>query len=308
MAISCVIRQSLGDTTHSPLVRRPGQRPPVDIDAAYDGCEQITRAEARNFYHTVEPLSAYRRRAVCAIYAFARRVDGVADGNLHRTHKLRLLAHARAGIPHDGTPRPVDPVLVALRDVKRRFPIPLASLDNFIDGVESDVHGVTYETFDDVVHYCRLVAGSIGRLSVAVLGSRDPTAAARLADDLGVAMQLTKILRDLVEDSERGRVYIPREDLARFGCPDSPLSAPPELLSSLIRHEARRNREWYERGLSLLPLLDPRSAACIAAMAGIHKSTLDRIERSPHDFLRARISPERPRLRRRAEGVTSWRG
>jgi phytoene synthase len=183
----------------------------------------------------------------------------------------------------------------------------LASLDDLIDGVESDVHGVTYETFEDLVHYCRQVAGSIGRLSVAVLGSRDPRAAARLADDLWVAMQLTNILRDLVEDSGRGWVYIPREDLARFGCPASPRSAPPELLSSLIRHWARRNREWYERGLSLLPLLDPRSAACIAAMAGVHKSILDRIERSPDDFLRARISPQRPRFRRRPEGVTSWR-
>jgi phytoene synthase len=255
MAIPCVIRQSLGDTTHSRPVRRSGQRPPVDIDASYDVCEQITPAEARNLYYAVEPLPAYRRRAVCPIYAFARRVDGAADGNLHRTHKLWLLAHARAGIPHDGTPRPVDPVLVALRDVS------------------------------------------------------DPTAAARLADDLGVAMQLTNILCDLVEDSGRGRVYIPREDLARFGCPASPLSAPPERLSRVIRYEARRNREWYERGLSLLPLLDPPSAACIAAMAGIHKSILDRIERSPNDFLRARISlPGAEEARITATALTTREG
>jgi phytoene synthase len=278
------MRQSLGDTTHSPPVRTLGQRPPVDVDAAYDVCEQITRAEARNIYSAVEALPAYKRRALCAIYAFAHRVDGAADGDLHLADKLWLLADARAGIPHDGTPRPVDPVFVALRDVKRRFPIPLASLDDLIDGAESDVHGVTYETFEDVVHYCRQVAGSIGRLSVAVLGSRDPTAAARLADDLGVAMQLTKIARDLVEDSGRGRVHIPCEDLARH------------------------NHAWYERGLSLLPLLDPRSAACVAAMAGTQKSILDRIERSPDDFGRACISPQRPRRRRRPTGVTSWRG
>jgi phytoene synthase len=285
-----------------------GQRPPVDVDAAYDVCERIARGEARNLYCAIEPLPAYRRRAICAIYAFAGRADRAADGNLHRTHKLWLLAHARAGIPHDGTPQPVDAVLVALRDVKRRFPIPLASLDDLIDGVESDVHGVTYETFEDLVHYCRQVAGSIGRLSVAVLGSCDPTAAALLADDLGVAMQLTNILRDLVEDAGRGRVYTPREDFARFGCPANPLSAPPELLSSVIRQQARRNREWYERGLSLLPLLDPRSAACVAAIVESHTSILDRIERSPDDLLRARISRQRPRFRQRPEGVTSWRG
>jgi 15-cis-phytoene synthase len=163
----------------------------VDIDAAYDVCEQITQAQAHNLYSAIEPLPAYRRRALCAIYAFVRGVDDTADGNLRQGEKLWLLAEARAGIPRDGTPRPTDPVLVALRDVNRRFPIPLTSLDDLIDGAESDVRGATYDTFDDLVHYCRQVAGSVGRLSVAVVGSRDPGAAAQLADDLGVAMQLT---------------------------------------------------------------------------------------------------------------------
>ena len=274
MATPNVIRQSVGDTTRSQPVRRSWQqRPPVDIDAAYDVCEQITRAQARHLYSAVEPLPAYRRRALCAIYAFARRVDDTAEGNLHHAEKLRLLADARAGIPRDGTPRPIDPVLVALRDVNRRFPIPLTSLDDLIDGAESDVHGATYDTFEDLVQYCRQVAGSIGRLSVAVLGSRDPAAAAQLADDLGVAMQLTNILRDLVEDFQRGRVYLPREDFELFGCPADPLSAAPELLGRLIRHQARRNREWYDRGLALLPLLDARGAACVEALAGIHMRT-----------------------------------
>ena len=169
----------------------------MDIEAAYDVCVQITRAQARDLYSAVEPLPAYRRRALCAIYAFVRRVDDAAEGNLRNAEKLRLLAEARAGIPRAGTPRPIDPVLVALRDVNRRFPIPLTSLDDLIDGAESDVHDATYETFEDLVQYCRQVAGSIGRLSAAVLGSRDPMAAAQLADDLGVAMQLTNILRDL---------------------------------------------------------------------------------------------------------------
>ena len=240
MATSSVIRASVGDTTHRrpvrgtdrrPVrgtrgrpVRGPGQSPPIDIDAAYDVCEQITRAQAGNLYCAIEALPAYRRRALCAIDAFARRVGDAADGDLHRTEKLWLLAQARAAIPHDGTPRPVDPVLVALRDVKRRFPIPLASLDDLIDGLESDVHGVTYETFEDHVHYCRQIAGAIGRLS-------DPAAAAAMADDLGVAMQLTNILREVVEDFERRRVYLPHEDLALFECPASPPSAPQELLS-----------------------------------------------------------------------------
>jgi phytoene synthase len=121
------------------------------------------------------------------MYAFARRVDDTADGNLRRAEKIRLLADARADVPRDGTPRLTDPVLVALRDVSRWFPIPLASLDDLIDGAESDVHGATYDTFEDLVQHCREVAGSIWRMSVAVLGSRDPAATAQLADDLGFA-------------------------------------------------------------------------------------------------------------------------
>ena len=266
----------------------------MDIDAAYDVCEQITRAQAHHLYSAVQPLPAYRRRALCAIYAFARRVDDTAHGNLPRAEKLRLLADARASIPRDGTPRPIDPVLVALRDVNRRFPIPLASLDDLIDGAESDVRGATYDTFEDLVRHCRQGAGSIGRLSVAVLGSRDPAAAAQLADDLGVAMQLTNHLRDLVRDFQRGRVYLPREDFELFGCPAAPMSAAPELLDRLIGHQARRNRDWYDRALALVSLLDARGAACVEAVAGMHMRILERIERSLTDVLLARISLHAP--------------
>ena len=275
----------------------------MDIDAAYDVCEQITRVRARDCYSAVEPLPAYRRRALCAIYAFARRVDDTAHGNLRHAEKLRRLADARAGIPRDGTPRPTDPVWVALRDVNRRFPIPLTALNDLIDGAESDVHGATYDTFEDLVRYCRQIAGSIGRLSVAVLGSRDPAAAAQLADDLAVAMQLTNILRDGVEDFQRGRVYLPREEFELFGLPADSLSAAPELLARLMRHQARRTRDWYGRGLALLPLLDSRGAACVDAMATTHMRILERIERSPIDVLRRRTSLPATRA-----GVTQWRG
>ena len=196
MATPDVIRQAAGDSTPRQAARRSWQRAPVDIDAAYDVCEQITCVQAPDRYCVVEPLPAYRRRALFAIYAFARRVDDTAHGNRRRAEKLRLLADARADVPRNGTPRSTDPVLVALRDVSRRFPIPLASLDDLIDGAESDVHGATYDTFEDLVQHCRQVAGSIWRMSVAVLGSRDPAATAQLADDLGVAIHLTKILRD----------------------------------------------------------------------------------------------------------------
>ena len=295
MATPNVIRQPPRDSTPSEAARRFWRRAPaVDIDAAYDVCQQITHVHARDRYSAIEPLPAYRRRALCAIYAFARRVDDTARGNLHHAEKLRLLADARADIPRDTTSRPTDPVLVALRDVVRRFPISLASLDDLIDGAESDVHGATYDTFEDLVRHCRQIAGSIGRVSVAVLGSRDPAAAARHADDLAVAMQLTRILRDRVEDFERGRVYLPREDFERFVCPADPLSAAPGLLDRLIRYQARRNRGWYDRGLALLPLLDARGSACVEAVASIHMRILERIDRSPSDVRRGRISLPAP--------------
>ena len=294
MTMPDVIRQLLDNSTPSHTARRSWQPAPGDIDAAYDVCEQITRVQARDPYSAVERLPAYRRRALCAIYAFARRVDDTAHGNLRDAEKLRLLADARADIPRDGTPRSTDPVLVALRDVKRRFPISLSGLDDLIDGAESDVHGATYDTFEELVQHCRQVGGSIWRLSVAVLGSRDPAATAQIADDLGVAIQLTNILRDVVRDFQRGRVYLPREDFELFGSTADPLSAAPELLDGLIRHQARRNRDWYDRGLALLPLLDAHGAAYVEAVASMHMRILDRIERSPTDVLRGWISLPAP--------------
>jgi phytoene synthase len=262
----------------------------VTVEAAYQACEEITRAHALNFFYGIRLLPPDKRRAMCAVYAFARRVDDVGDGELPREQKLALLGGERAGLAWNGGPPPADPVLVALRDSHERFGLPLDALGDLIDGVEADVRETVYDSFDELVGYCRQVAGSIGRLSLAIFGSSDPGAAAPLADDLGVAMQLTNILRDVVEDFERGRVYLPRDDFARFHLPPDPTSAPAGALSELIRFEAARDREWFDRGLQLLPMLDPRSAACVAAMTGIYRRILDRIERSPSDVLRGRIS------------------
>jgi phytoene synthase len=146
------------------------------------------------------------------------------------------------------------------------------------------VRGAVYETFDDLVVYCRRVAGSIGRLSLGVFGARDPGRAGDLGDDLGVALQLTNILRDLREDWAEGRVYLPREDLERFGV------EPPAFSAELVRFEAARAQEWFERGLGLLPLLDRPAAASVSAMAGIYRRLLVRIEVQPELVL------EGPRL------------
>ena len=305
------------------------------LAAAYSHCEAITRTQAANFYYGIRLLPRDRREAMCAAYAFARRIDDIGDGDLERGQKLELLdgqARALAEI-EDGRPPGIreDLVMVALADASARFSLPRGAMGELIDGVRMDVEGVTYESFDELVLYCRRVAGAIGRVCLAIFGLRSAAQAAnrvdaeRLADELGVALQLTNILRDVREDSENGRVYLPREDLRRFGLigldtgeggvsasAGGSVDGPPQALtairqavaasesgggeeqlrklSALTRFEAARAREWFDRGLTLAPLLDRRSAACLLAMSGIYRRLLDRIEHDPAKAARQRMS------------------
>jgi phytoene synthase len=266
-----------------------------DVRAAYAHCEQITKAEARNFSYGIVLLPGDKRRALSAVYAFARRIDDIGDGDLPRDDKLTALAEARRQVSElsDGAAVPQDPVLLALADAASRFAIPLPAFGELIDGCEADVRGTVYRTFDELEHYCRCVAGSIGRLSLGVFGSADPAAAAPLADALGVALQLTNILRDIREDLGTGRVYLPADDLARFGCtlaPGDPLPEDTAGLERLIRFEAERARGWYATGLRLMPMLDWRSAASAGAMAGIYLRLLGHMSAAPAAVLQRRMS------------------
>ena len=300
---------------------------------AYRHCESVTRMQAANFYYGILLLPHERRRGMCAVYAFARRVDDIGDGSLEPAEKLRRLdAEARSLVELEQvgrrTPWSSDPVMVALADTYERFSLPSGALGELIEGVRMDVNGVTYERFDDLVLYCRRVAGAIGRVCLPIFGAHHETStmgpeAEELADDLGVAMQLTNILRDVREDAENGRVYLPAEDLERFvpagDLQRSDLSAEhdgrsaPAVLASLIRgveaadaqaargdevewlcalvrFEADRARQWFRRGMELAPLLDRRSAACLQAMAGIYRRLLSRIEAHPERALAERVS------------------
>ncbi|XRQ05136.1 presqualene diphosphate synthase HpnD [Actinomadura welshii] len=267
----------------------------VDRAGAYRHCEGVVRTQARNFAYGIRLLPAPKRRALSAVYAFARRIDDIGDD--HRApaaDRLARLAEERARLAGPDA-HPADPVLTALADAARRHPIPLGAFGELIDGCEADVRGESYDTFDDLLWYCRCVAGAVGRLSLGVFGASDPEAAAPRADALGVALQLTNILRDVREDGENGRVYLPAKDLARFGCTLHRDGAgrpadPPERLVSLIRFEAARAEEWYGTGLRLLPMLDRRSAACAGAMAGIYRRLLKRIAADPLAALERRTS------------------
>jgi len=259
----------------------------MDAREAYQICERMTRKAAANFYYGIRLLPPDKRRAISAVYAYARRVDDIGDGPLPAERKLADLAATRRSLAEGD---PDDPAMVALADAQARFPLPTAALADLLDGVEMDVVGARFESFDDLVVYCRAVAGSIGRLCVGIFGASDMDRAVPLADDLGVAMQITNVLRDVREDYGRGRVYLPAEDLDRFGCADDLEQSPPEAAAALVRFEAARGRDWFARGLRLLPLLDARSRACVRAMTGIYRRILGQIDRDPQQIMRRRVS------------------
>jgi 15-cis-phytoene synthase len=227
--------------------------PPVDIDAALDLCERITWSHAPTLYTEIKVLPAYRRRALCAICAFVQRLAEIANGDLHPYEKLELLGAARAGIAGVGSARPDDPVLVALRDTRRRFALPLDRFDDIIDGIGAIACEVAYESFEDFVWHCRFVAGSVGRLAAPVLGSRDPAAAAVLAGDLAVAMWLIESLDNLA------------------GC-YRPVRGDGTLNTDLLNCARKR----LARGLDLIAILDARGAAFVTAMASRCERLLDR--------------------------------
>lgn len=259
----------------------------MNIEAAYDECEAITRREAKNFAYGIRLLRRPERRALSAVYALARRIDDIGDGEWSTEDKLSGLRKVRKDI--EALSEADDPVLVAVADAAERYRLPMGAFGELIDGCEMDVQGTHYETMDELVAYCRRVAGTVGRLSLAVFGSAEREGAVALADDLGVALQLTNILRDVLEDRGNGRIYLPAADAAAVGCP-ADLSGPPESIAALVAFECTAARSWFSRGLQLLPLLDRRSRACVGAMAGIYRRLLDRIEADPILVTAGRVS------------------
>jgi len=257
------------------------------IELAYEHCRRIARESGSSFYAGMRLLPAERREALFAVYALARRIDDIADGALPGTDKLVELEAVRESL---GTiAERTDPVFVAVAHATRRFPIPLDGFGDLVDGAEMDVRGTSYATFPDLEIYCRRVAGSIGRLSLGVFDCSDRVRGSELADELGVALQIGNILRDVSEDAAAGRVYLPSEDLERFGCEaaNGGFTGPLELV---IAFEAERGLGRLDRGLELIPLLDRRSASCVLAMAGKYRRLLERIASDPTVVLRGRLS------------------
>ena len=256
----------------------------MSVQEAYAEVGRITRREAKNFAYGIMVLPRPKRQAITAIYAFARRVDDVADGELPPEEKRARLEELRAELEADSA----DPVFVALRDARERFGIPREPLEALIDGGLQDLEQSTYADFAELRGYCEKVAGAVGLACVPVYGSDDT----EYAMTLGIALQLINIIRDVDEDRALGRVYLPQDELAAFGVEE--LAPSPEFRELMV-FEAERARTYLAEGLRLLESLDRRSALCVGTFAGLYRETLDRIEAGGFDVFgeKTRLSTSR---------------
>lgn len=250
----------------------------MNANEAYAEVERLTRKRARNFAYGIMVLPREKRRAIAAIYAYARRVDDVADGVLPAEEKRTRLEALGAAL--DSSPGD-DAMLVALADARSRFPIPESSLRALVDGGLQDLGQSRYVDFDELRGYCTKVAGAVGVSCVAVYGSED----VERAETLGIALQLINIIRDVREDWELGRVYLPQDELASFGVSEDDIAAhnAGDAWRALMTFQAERARAYLQDGLRLLDSLDSRSALCVSTFAGLYRATLERIEERGFD-------------------------
>jgi phytoene synthase len=263
---------------------------------SYAWCERLARREAANFYHAFRLLPACQRRSMCALYAFLRLADDRADGPQPVEERRRSLNDWRRqlGAALDG--EYTHPVHPALHDTVRRYCVPPEYLEAVLDGVTMDLDVVRYRTFAELYGYCWRVASAVGLACIHVWGFRGERALA-CAEAAGIAFQLTNILRDLGEDAARGRIYLPGEDLARFGYGADGLreGRRDDAFRSLMRFEAERAHGYYALAAPLVGLLRPAGRAVFLAMLSTYRGLLDEIERRDYDVFRERVRLSRLR-------------
>ncbi len=280
---------------------------PPQLVMAYSVCRGITRSAAKNFYYAFLVLPRKKREALCAVYAFMRRCDDIADDSslslAERRQKLDAwldaLHRAQQGQPTD------DPILLALTDAQRRFTIPAGLLDELAHGTAMDVEqmeaaaqasatlGLTveYKTFEDLRLYCYRVASVVGLVCIHVFGYRDP-AAEPLAERCGLAFQLTNIIRDVKEDAGMGRVYLPEEDLVKFGLSAAELLAAPDpaRFRPLLALEADRAREFYAAGEELIPYISEDSQPALWVLVTIYRRLLEKMAENQWDVFTTKVT------------------
>jgi phytoene synthase len=284
----------------STAVQQAPQFAPTEsqIAVAYSVCRSIARNAAKNFYYAFLVLPKPKRQALCAVYAFMRHCDDIADDETLpvRDRRIKLeswlesVHRAQAGFSTD------DPTLLALVDAQTRFKIPGELLDQLAVGTLMDVQQeagepVRYHTFDDLYLYCYRVASVVGLVCIRVFGYRDPSAEP-LAEKLGLAFQLTNIIRDVKEDAIAGRVYIPEEDLAKFGITAEELriGSDPTRFRDLLALEAERAREAYKAANELIPLVEEDSQPALWVLSTIYRRLLDTIVERQYDVFHGKVS------------------
>lgn len=275
-------------TTPLPAASPPS---PQALAAAYDECRRVTRREARNFYFAFLTLPAAQRRAIYVAYTFCRYCDDSVDAEgtdaekLARVNRLRdMLAEAYAG-------QATQPLFIGLNDVAATYGIPQEYFQEVLNGVESDLVKTRYADFEELRRYCYQVASAVGLICIHIFGYHGGEAARQHAVDLGLAMQITNICRDVREDWEFGRVYLPQDEMARFGVTEADIGAGvvTDGVAELLRFQIERARGLFASGRLLLPYLPRRSRACPAALGLIYGGVLNRIEQAGYDVFSQRV-------------------
>ena len=269
----------------------PTADPKLDLESAYEACRTITRREAKNFYYAFLTLPVAKRRAIYAAYAFCRHCDDTVDEETSTEAKLKALSDLQANLDSTYSGSASSPVYVALADVARNYDIPQEYFQEIILGVESDLVKDRFQNFDELKEYCYRVASVVGLICLQIFGYEDDRAK-EYAVDLGLAMQLTNIIRDVREDLDMGRVYLPQDEMARFGYSEDDLrnGVRNAAFLELMRFQSQRAREYFDRGFKLLPYLSRRSRACPAVLGALYSKVLDRIEASDYNVLESRVS------------------
>jgi phytoene synthase len=263
----------------------------TSLRAAYDECQSITRREARNFYYAFVTLPQARRRSIYAAYAFGRLADDIADGDGPVETKASALGDLRRALHAALQGEPEGPIMMALADSAATYDIPESLFNDIIDGVEMDLTKNRYATFEELREYCYRVASAVGLVSIQIFGYTNPQAKVH-AVELGLAMQLTNIMRDVSEDAANDRIYIPLDELARFGCTEEQLQAGriDANFVALMQFQAGRAREYFASSKALFPLLEVRSRGCASGLHQLYSKLLDRIESHGFDVFKERVS------------------
>ena len=258
---------------------------------SYEYCRQVARTQARNFYYSFKVLPPEKQAAMCAIYAFMRFSDDLSDDDTADESRKARMSRWREALDRVFEGEYGDSlILPAFHDVTRRYEIPRRFFHELIDGTEMDLTTTRYETFDELYKYCYRVASVVGFVCIHVWGFEGGESAYAPAEACGIAFQLTNILRDVKEDAGRGRIYLPQEDLKRFGCREESLLAPhaDSAFVRMMEFEVSRAREHYEKARPLIHLLSPDGKAAFTVMYRIYQGLLDRIQAGGYDVLRRR--------------------